>query len=171
MPAMDSKTGKQWYLVYTKPRQEKTAQINLERQDYRVYLPQIWNKPRNKPRKAVPMFPRYLFIHLDQSTDNWGPIRSTMGVISIVRFGMVPTAVPDSLIQAMQQRADSGGIVEYIGQEFRKGQSIRVKEGLFQGSEGIFLAKTGKERVAVLLQIMGQPARTVLADSEIEPGS
>jgi len=168
---MELSRGKKWYLVYTRPRQEKTAQLNLERQDYRVYLPQIWNKPKNKPRKAIPMFPRYIFIHLDQSTDNWGPIRSTLGVISLVRFGMEPTAVPDSLIQAMQERAESDGIVEYIGQDFSKGQPIRVKQGVFQGAEGIFLAKTGKERVAVLLQILGQPARTVLTDNEIEPGS
>jgi len=168
---MELKSGKNWYLVYTKPRQEMSAQQNLERQNYRVYLPKIWDKPKYKKRKALPMFPRYLFIHLDQSSDNWGPIRSTLGVVSVVRFGMEPTAVPESLLQAIHAREDSSGVVEYIGQEFRQGQSIRVKSGLFQGNEGIFLGKNGKERVAVLMQIMGQPARTVLADSEIEPGS
>lgn len=165
---MPDSSDKRWYLVYTKPRQERVAQENLERQQYSVYLPRIWDRPKHKQRQPVPMFPRYLFIHLDQSTDNWGPIRSTLGVVSVVRFGLKPAAVPDLLIQAVRDREDPVGIVEYIGQEFSKGQSIRVKEGVFQGAEGIFLAKTGQERVAVLLQIMGQPVRTVLEDVSIE---
>jgi len=168
---MNSAHEKRWYLIYTKPRQEKTAYENLDRQGYATYLPKIWNKRDRAAREAVPMFPRYLFIHLDKTSDNWGPIRSTLGVISVVRFGLKPAAVPDSLIQAVREREDPTGIVEYVGQEFSVGQQIRVKEGVFQGAEGIFLARTGQERVAVLLQIMGQPARTVLADSSIEPNS
>jgi len=162
---------KNWYLVYTKPRQEQTARENLERQNYSVFLPQIWNKPKARPRQAVPMFPRYLFIHLDQTTDNWGPIRSTIGVISVVRFGMRPVAVPEAVLREIQDRQDQAGIVEYIGHEFGKGQRIRVKEGAFQGVEGLFLAKSGGERVAVLLEILGQKSRTVLSESEIEPAS
>jgi len=168
---MESEEKKKWYLVYTKPRQEKTARENLERQNYTVFLPQIWNKPKNRPRQSVPMFPRYLFIQLDQTTDNWGPIRSTIGVISVVRFGMKPVAIPEAILGAIQARQDQTGIVEYIGHEFGKGQRIRVKEGVFQGIEGLFLAKSGGERVAVLLDIMGQTSRTILSDSEIEPVS
>jgi len=168
---MNRGTDRKWYLVYTKPRQEKTARENLVRQDYQLYLPQIWNKPKNKPRQAVPMFPRYLFIHLDKTNDNWGPIRSTPGVVSLVRFGMTPTVVPDRVVQMIRTREDEGGIIEYIGHQFRKGDPVRVKAGIFQGVEGIFLAKSGGERVSVLLNILGQISRTVLSDEEIEPSS
>lgn len=78
--AMDSGT-KLWYLVYTKPNAEKLAENNLVRQGYTVYLPMIRNRRRSRGRfKAfiVSMFPRYLFIQLDQNIDNWGPVRSTM---------------------------------------------------------------------------------------------
>lgn len=36
-----------WYLVYTKPRAESTARLNLERQGYDSYLPLV-RQPRTR---------------------------------------------------------------------------------------------------------------------------
>ena len=58
-----------WYLVHTKPRQEKCALENLQRQGFHCYLPTL---PSEKIRQGVlmvadePLFPRYLFIRLGQ---------------------------------------------------------------------------------------------------------
>ena len=38
-----------WYLIYTKPRQEKVALQNLEQQGYQCYLPLL---PKEKLRHA-----------------------------------------------------------------------------------------------------------------------
>ncbi len=57
-----------WYLVYTKPRQERTAQFNLVRQGYEAYLPLFKGRRRQQGRKVSavePMFPRYLFLSLN----------------------------------------------------------------------------------------------------------
>ena len=55
---------KKWYLVKTKPRQEKIAISNLENQNYHVYCP--WAKINNK---IVVLFPGYIFIQLDESSE------------------------------------------------------------------------------------------------------
>lgn len=58
-----------WYLVHTKPKQEKYALENLHRQGYQCYLPII---PSERLRQGLltvedePLFPRYLFICLGQ---------------------------------------------------------------------------------------------------------
>ncbi|MDR2613721.1 MAG: transcription/translation regulatory transformer protein RfaH, partial [Candidatus Accumulibacter sp.] len=58
-----------WYLVHTKPKQEKCALQNLEWQGYECYLPIV---PSEKVRQNAltfvdePLFPRYLFIRLGQ---------------------------------------------------------------------------------------------------------
>ena len=93
-----------WYLIYSKPQQERIARENLERQGYPSYLPLIRNRRRRQGRYISiidPMFPRYLFVYLDDETDNWGPIRSTIGVTNLVRFGIWAARVPDSLIEMM----------------------------------------------------------------------
>ena len=89
-----------WYLLYSKPRQEGVAVENLKRQGYETYLPLIRTRRRRQGQYVSlvePMFPRYLFIHLSDQTDNWGPIRSTLGVSGLVRFGDLPAQVPGRL--------------------------------------------------------------------------
>ena len=78
-----------WILVYTKVKQEQRAKRNLENQGFEIFLPMIAFAKQNQTKSITlkPMFPRYLFVHLDQCHDNWGPIRSTIGVSHLVKFG------------------------------------------------------------------------------------
>lgn len=168
----DRSQGEQWYLVYTKPRQETVAQLNLERQRYTVYLPRVRQPRRHRGRMisiVAPMFPRYLFIRLDQETHNWGPIRSTIGVASMVRFGQVPAAVPDDLVALLRAREDKGGIQVLPVEQYRRGAKVRIIDGGFAGYEGIFIARSARDRVAVLLQVLGRHTRASVDLAAIEP--
>ena len=154
---------KSWFLVYTKPRQEQTARHQLERQGYPIYLPMTQHNRKRSGRRVLviePLFPRYLFIHLDTCRDDWGPIRSTVGVSSLVRFGKEPAMVPDALIETLRARESSAGLHDWAEPVFRAGQAVRVVEGALQGYEGLFVAGTGRERVVVLLDILGRQVRT-----------
>ncbi len=74
------KSQANWHLIHTKPAQEITAQVELERQGYTTYLPKIKKGKKKKHLQQqifAPLFPRYLFIQLTAGIDNWGPIRST----------------------------------------------------------------------------------------------
>lgn len=166
-----TRATKRWYLVYTKPRQEHVARANLERQHYGVYLPlaQEHKRRRGKPADVVaPLFPRYLFINLDSQTDDWGPIRSTLGVVSLVRFAHQPAQVPDDLIETLKRREGPEGIVVVTREILRQGARVRISDGKFSGYEGIFLARGGHDRVVILLDIMGKNARTTVDALSVE---
>jgi transcriptional antiterminator RfaH len=161
-----------WYLVYCKPRQEAVARKNLERQGYETYLPLTRELRRRRGVRISaigPMFPRYLFVHLDRKTDNWAPIRSTLGVVSLVRFGQAAARVPDDLIAALRAREDAQGIQRLPPAAYKPGGRVRLTQGSLAGYEGIFQAVTGRDRVAVLLDILGRRARTVVDSGAIEP--
>lgn len=143
-----------WYLVFCKPRQELTAKLNLERQGYQVYLPMIRGIKRCNGKKVAriePMFPRYLFIQLAQGIDSWGPIRSTLGVAHLVKFGMEPAKVPDLIISNLHSIADDEGYFQLPERRLNPGDKLRITEGVMAGYEGIMVARTGKERVRLLL--------------------
>jgi transcriptional antiterminator RfaH len=163
-----------WYLIYSKPQQERVARENLERQGYRSYLPMIRNRRRRQGRYVAviePMFPRYLFVHLNDQTDNWGPIRSTIGVANLVRFGMQAARVPHSLIEMMESR-EEGGVQMLDLPEFKAGDRVRIVEGVMAGYEAIFQAKTGKERVLLLLRFAeDRTARIQINADDIEPAA
>lgn len=160
-----------WYLIYTKPTQEDVAKMNLERQGYEVYLPRVMGLRKKQGRSlktVLPMFPRYLFIHLDNETDNWGPIRSTIGVSNLVRFGMDAARVPNQLIGEIQARENDDGVVDLPDKAFKQGQAVRITTGPFEGYEAIFSDKQAKNRVLVLLKIAENFVSMKLDQHEIE---
>ena len=165
---------KSWYLVYSKPHQEDAAFTHLVRQGYSAYLPRCRRMRKRQGRSLPviePLFSRYLFIHLDIHTDNWGPIRSTQGVASLVRFGQNPSPVPDSLIAFLRSCEGADGLSTRVEPQHQAGDRVRVADGPLEGYEGIFLAKTSRERVVVLLEILGKQVRTQLAVDRLERSS
>ena len=149
-------TGKAWYLVYTKPRQEGVAVRNLERQAYSVYVPYVTEKKRVRGalREVTELlFPRYLFIELDTQFDNWSPIRSTRGVSGLVRFGMQAARVPADLVTGLQTHAARLTDLMLQTERFSEGDKVILLDGPFKGYEVIFQAQKGAERAVVLLDI------------------
>lgn len=160
-----------WYLIYSKPRQEQLARENLARQDYETYLPLIRQRRRLRGRyqdRIEAMFPRYLFIHLDDTTDNWKPIRSTFGVASLVCFGGVPARVPEDLVRTLKQNADADGLCALPAPALQRGERVRIVDGALAGYEAVFEARTSRERVTLLLEVAGRtvPVRLNVADIE-----
>lgn len=166
------RAGPRWYLVYAKPRQEEVALRNLQQQGFETYLPRVRTTRRRGGRRIngiEALFPRYLFVRLDPVRDNWAPIRSTIGVTSLVRFGAEPAEVPSSLVAFLRGREDEGGLQAIEPQRLSPGQAVRVEEGPLAGYAGIFLARSGRDRVVVLLNILGRHARLELEEQALGP--
>ncbi|HQU15388.1 MAG: transcription/translation regulatory transformer protein RfaH [Chromatiales bacterium 21-64-14] len=163
---------KSWYLVYGKPRQERVALENLRRQGFEAYFPLVRQRRRRRGQAVLtvePMFPRYLFVCFDAERDHWGPIRSTLGVVSLVRFGAALARVPDSLVALLRSREDGEGVQDLPAPGFRPGAGVRIVVGPLAGYEGIFHGANGRDRVTVLLHVCGQHTPVQLDAAYLEP--
>jgi transcriptional antiterminator RfaH len=151
---MPSPARLQWYVVQCKTREDCRALEHLERQGYSCYRPTLSVERRRLGRKTESqesLFPGYLFVQLDQVNDNWYPIRSTRGVIQIVRARERPLPVRDKIIDTIRARLASGRPrVPYL----EPGERVVVTNGCFAHVEGIFLANDGDERVMLLMNIL-----------------
>jgi transcriptional antiterminator RfaH len=150
-----------WYVVHTKPRQEGRALENLQNQGFKCFLPTLQvQKLRNQKVQTVtePMFSRYLFIQLDDQTQNWGPIRSTLGVSKLVSFGSQPAKVPPEFIAFLQEAP-----IATIERMFNAGDHVQVASGPFKGLEGQYVAHDGETRAFVLVDLLGQPQKLRMA--------
>ncbi|UUC48961.1 transcription/translation regulatory transformer protein RfaH [Pseudomonas citronellolis] len=148
---MPDATGKQWYLIQCKPRQDMRALENLERQGYRCLLPmhQIERLQKGKLQQiSEPLFPGYLFIQLDRLEDNWLPIRSTRGVTQVVNFGGRPTSVPSTVIDKLLYAEPLAKPLLVAGDR------VRLHDPNFQEIEAIFMERNGDERVLLLLKLL-----------------
>ena len=149
-----------WYVVHTKPKQEARALENLQNQGYTCFLPlmQLQKLRRQKVQWVTePMFSRYLFIQLDDQSQNWAPIRSTLGVSKLVSFGSQPTKVPGELVELLQQAPQ-----ETIERMFAPGDAVQVASGPLLGLEGRYLQHDGESRAFVLIDLLGQPQKLCL---------
>ena len=102
------------------------------------------------------MFPRYLFLQATPGLDDLRPIRSTYGVIGLVRFGGEPRPVPEALIAELQRLCGGGDGALALPEPLVPGQRVRILEGPFAGYEAELLSQDGNNRARVLLQLLGK---------------
>lgn len=161
-----------WYLVFSKPRQERIAFDQLLRQGYEVYLP-LYKKSRRSPEGVLavyePMFPRYLFARPGKPGQSIASIRSTRGVTTLVRFGFEPANVPDALIEAikaMEAQRDAADLPLISG--LRVGQRVKLAHVALSEMEGL-VQNVSSKRVQVLLEILGRPVVVGLEHHQLSP--
>jgi transcriptional antiterminator RfaH len=147
--------------VFTKPSAESTAKTQLERQNFRVYYPRLLRPSLHRGRwvdRIVSLFPRYLFVHVDTACQSLAPVRSTFGVVDIVRFGSQPATVSDAIVEDLVQRADVHSGLHRLScrSRFERGMRVNVIAGAFEGLDGIFEREAGSDRVVILLEVLGR---------------
>jgi transcriptional antiterminator RfaH len=155
-----------WYVVHTKVRQEQTACENLARQGYKVYLPQMKMLKRSRGRQQAqyePLFPRYIFLQPGSAAHSISPVRSTLGVSTLVRFGQEPAVMRlETLRNIRNFEACRNGASDVEISPFQPGVHIRVADGPLTGLEGL-ISDVSQERVVVLMHLLGQDTRVSLS--------
>ncbi len=155
-----------WYVAHTHPHAEAKATAHLNRQGFESYFPRYLKRRRHARRietVAAPLFPRYLFVAVDLSAQRWRSIYSTVGIARLVSNGDDPSAVPDGIVEALKSREDTNGFIKLDQRPpFRAGDKIRVLDGAFTSCLGLFERMAERERVAILLDLLGRKVRVVL---------
>ena len=164
---------KSWYAVYTHARKEDVARQNLIEQGFDVLLPK-YLKRRSHARKvdtvSAPLFPRYIFVSFNAKDVGWRVIRSTRGVIDLVRNGVDPSPVPESVVELVRSREDEDGFV-VLGRnlDLKRGAQVRISSGALAGCEAIFEACKDNDRVLALLMMMGREFTVELPIGALAP--
>lgn len=162
----------EWYLVYCRARQEDLAARGLCEQGYEVYLPKLRVKRRRPGGKVMveePLFPRYLFAAPGRDSQSIAPVQYTAGVQKVVKFGHLYRSVSDDIVESLKKREDPGTGFHCLAMPTMvAGDHVRIKTGPLTGIDGVFEARSGQDRVIVLLEILGKNTRAELSIGELE---
>ena len=155
-----------WYVVQTHVNAEVKAARNLVRQGFEIYLPR-YLKRRSHARKIeqvpVPLFPRYMFVWIDIATQRWRSVQSTFGVSHLVLNGSDPAPLAQRVIGCLKAREDASGYVQLDQRpKLALGAKVRVLAGVFAENLGLFDGMADRDRVAVLLDLLGRKVRVTL---------
>ncbi len=156
----------QWYVLQTQPNAENKAVVHLARQGFATYLPRYLKRRRHARRVdvvAAPLFPRYLFVEINMAVQRWRSIYSTVGVSRLVSNGEFPATVPEQVVILLKGREDANGFIQLDCQpRFKAGDKVRILEGVFCDCLGLYEGMPDRDRVAILLDLLGRKVRVLL---------
>lgn len=170
---MMQSSNSSWFVAQTQPQSEVRAGENLIRQGFEIYLPRYLKTVRHARRVTMvkaPLFPSYIFVKVDTERQRWRAVNSTAGVSRLVGHEGIPAALDAGVIESLKQREMSDGLFENVCSRarFKAGDAVRVLQGVLDSCQGIFEAETDKERVTILLDILGRKVRVVTNTALIE---
>ena len=158
----DTERDQSWYAAQLRPNGDRLAMVNLQRQGFNSFSPQIWETKRtDKGPKFLmkPMFPGYVFIEFDISEPNWTKIRSTHGVSRVVgNIDGRPSRLPTGLVELLKQRCATN-LVDPSSHEFRAGDEVHVSEGPLSAFVATVERVDAQKRVWLLIDFMGRATR------------
>jgi len=160
----------QWYALHVKPHKEPLVYQLMQTLDFEVYYPVLKVTPVNpRSRKERPFFPGYMFVSVDLDKTGADALRWTEGTYGLVQFGGEPRSVPDSLVVELKDQLDKYmATMESAKSNFKRGDQVRIVNGLFEGYDAIFDTHiSGKDRVQVLLAYLNDQPKKVVLDSAV----
>jgi transcriptional antiterminator RfaH len=105
--------------------------------------------------RLVVLFPGYLFIQLNDKTQNWLPINSTKGVSHFVKFGLNFAKVPNSVVEFIKTNQHiTAGKLNNLN-KFKPGDKVQISDGAFNNYMAIFKCYKSDERVILLMNLLG----------------
>ena len=160
-----------WAVCYTNPQAERWAAQQLQRSGYRVLLPLLAVRRRDRVVRSlwhvaeVPLFPRYLFVHLDGP---WAPICATPGVRSLLTDGTKPGRVSEAAVSALQASEALRRIPPPPETLWRPGVACEARLGGGQTVHGIVIS-VRRQKATVAAIMFGALREITVATSRLQP--
>jgi transcription antitermination factor NusG len=153
-----------WYVAYTYPRHEKAVSDQLQLRLVETFLPTYKHTSTWKDRRVqleLPLFEGYVFTRM--MARERGKVLSVASVIRILSYRGIPAPVHDAEIDAIRMCIANGAKLAphpYVA----VGDRVRVRDGVFEGLEGIVVRKSNQCKLVVSLSLIHQSVSL-----EVEP--
>ena len=126
-----------WYVLYTKPRQEKKVSDSLNAIGIEAYCPLVtvvkqWSDRKKKVQ--IPLINSYVFVNIEEHQRE--EVFKVSGIVRYLFWLGKPAVVRDIEIEALKQSLE-GIVASFEVSAIQKDTIYKIPEGPFQGFEGI----------------------------------
>ena len=153
---MTMEQEKSWYVLKTRPRQEKAVRSLLEAYGIDNYLPTRMEEHvyvnRRKKKIEVPLIPSTCFMHC-ASDRRFAIVNSLKYKTELVsdRFTNSSMVVPDRQMEDFMRAVAMTDVDQMEQVPLVKGDRVVVTEGQFSGIEGVVAKINGQRRFVITL--------------------
>ena len=149
---MNTSMERQWFVFYTKPRNEKKVAERLQKEGFNTYCPLIHTMRQWSDRKkkvSLPMFTSYVLGHLNEKERL--EVVKDPGVLNFVFWQGKPAVVREEEVAAIKEIEANGFQVEVAYERMEKGRRITINDGPFKGLEGE-ISDVSKNRIRIFIE-------------------
>jgi transcription antitermination factor NusG len=166
-----SKSKKNWFAIYTKPRFEKKTNDLLLLKGIESYCPINRVKKKYSDRwKWVDeiLFTSYLFIKISEKEIS--EVRLTPGVVNFVYIEKKPAIIPEKdiiKIKKFLNQYTNVTVESFLNQELAKGQKVKIDTGFFMDSIGTVTKVLKDNKVKVTINSLQINLVTVINKNDL----
>src|SRR5262245_28925170 len=157
-----------WAAAQLQPSRTRLALHCLALAGFVTYTPRLRVRRARRGRdvEAAPLlFPGYAFVAIELQ---WRAAHYCPGVLRLVQDGQQPARVPDAVITELRGRERDGLIELPKPRVLRVGDPVRVLRGPFAGHLALYDGMQPRDRVAILVALLGGQQRVTLPKVDIE---
>jgi transcription antitermination factor NusG len=147
---------REWYAFRVRPRHEKMVSSSLRGKGYDEFLPLARSRRKWADRSKIvemPLFPGYIFCGARRS--DIGGIRSTPGIIDVIRAGAHPLPARREEVEGLRTAVDADLMMEscdFI--EPPNGAQLRIVSGPLRGLQGLLVEVRGGQRLILSVELL-----------------
>lgn len=146
---------KNWYVFYTKSRQEKKVKDLLLRDSFEVFLPmqKVMRQWSDRKKKVeVPLFNSYIFVR--DFEYRIADVLKVPGVAWNIRHNGKPAILREDEFELIQRFITTGYFLEATGniESFQVGDRARIVDGPLAGVSGLLTGQDKNQRFNILLE-------------------
>lgn len=150
------------------PQNEKSVLKQLDIRNVESFLPtyesiRVW-KNRQKKKVTLPLFPNYLFVHIDRSER--GKVLRCPGVLHLVGNTKEPVPVADAEVELLRSSVSLRKVEPF--QELVIGERVRILRGVLEGVEGTLVRRNNTFRFVLTIQMISQHAAIEVEAEDVE---
>lgn len=162
--------GKNWYVIHTKPRNEKKVYEQIVEKEIEAFLPLIqtvryWSD--RKKKLMVPLFPSYVFVNTNEE-ERIRAISDTYGAMRYVIYQKRPAIVSDREILNIKLSLQVPEKIKIEEKRIAEGDLVEITGGIFRGLTGYIKEIRGHYKLIVNIMELNSTFSVQLSSSEVQ---
>lgn len=160
-----------WYALYVKSNHEFVTSVELSKKHIETFLPTVRKLRQWKDRRKwvdFPIFPGYLFIHVQPSPEYFLYALKTRGAINLLSAQPgCPTPITVEEIGSLRILVQSGTDFD-VYPHLKEGDRVRVRKGPLAGAEGVLAKKDAQYTFLVNVELLGRSIGVKIYADDLE---
>jgi transcription termination/antitermination protein NusG len=160
-----------WFALFVRSKHEFAVEKELSKKHIETFIPTVQKFRQWTDRKkliAFPLFPGYLFVHMNPCPEEFSKVLKTPGSVKLLSAGNGnPTPVPTEEILSLKivlENTEHFDVYPYL----KEGSRIRIKNGPLKGIEGILKMKENQYMCIINIEILGRSIGVKIYADDLE---